>query len=470
MLGASTGKFEVGKNEAIRQLLQLEARERLWEREVLGYPVWAMERLREYRRRQLGRSDFDPKAPGRAHVTRLLESVRDVSRAIRKARPGRDIWVLSSTAYRRKDERGDYQCIFAEHLRSQLGDRLLFLEINTALLPSLGRDDVIYVDAARIALWGLARLLSPAVSPAVSKEGQFDTLPLSRRQLVHDALYARTVQALARRLLEQERPRAVFVICGYDAFIPFQSATRQLEIPLIELQHGVIHESHPGYVFPPELRALHTPDHLVVFGSHYGELLEKASPYWKTRWTVGGHPWLSGKARGLTDGNRDRVVVFSQSDAPVRERLRQLLPPLRQAIPPDVGIIVKPHPREIDAKKFYAPALGPGVELASIRDDSYALLASCRLALSVFSTVAIEALAFPCTSVVLRSPYWSEDIQRLVEQGFLKPADTISDIVELLGASDGRADRSNVARRLFGIGQSPPDFLELIEHCREQRW
>jgi hypothetical protein len=204
----------------------------------------------------------------------------------------------------------------------------------------------------------------------------------------------------------------VFVLNGYHLFIPFQIAVREAGVPLIELQHGLIAESHPGYIFEGDPPVDHLPDHLVVFGRHFGELLEHESPRWAGRWSVGGHPWLKEKQRGvgdLADTTSGAVVLFSQSVDFVRERMRDLAIDLRARLDPSVRIILKPHPGERNVEEYYRPIVSKGVELAAPRDDSYALLRRCRVAISVYSTVAMEALAFRCNSVVLRSNSLPDD-------------------------------------------------------------
>ena len=59
----------------------------------------------------------------------------------------RDIWVLSAAAYRRVNEQGQSVCVFAEHLREQLGERTLFLEYDSAGFGSPRGDDVLPIDA-----------------------------------------------------------------------------------------------------------------------------------------------------------------------------------------------------------------------------------------------------------------------------------------------------------------------------------
>jgi len=261
------------------------------------------------------------------------------------------------------------------------------------------------------------------------------------------------------------------VLNGYHLFIPFQIAAKEARIPVIELQHGIIHESHPGYVFRGEPESPHLPDHLVVFGRHFGELLDRESPYWRGRWTVGGHPWLKLKRAGIEDvpdDALDSVVVFSQPNAPIREQLRRLLPDLRARLPGEVRLILKPHPRELDAERFYASAARSGATLESPRTDTYDLLRHCRVAVSVASTVGIEALAFRCRSVVLETPFRLEDLEALVRSGALIAASSAGSIAELASLPPPRDTDLGLATRLFGVREPEPDFERLIHRVSEQ--
>ena len=77
-----------------------------------------------------------------------------------------------------------------------------------------------------------------------------------------------------------------------------------------------------------------------------------------------------------------------------------------------------------------------------------------------YSTVASEAPAFSCRSIVMRSPYWSSDIESLVAVGTLLVADSAADIVTYL---DAPVPGGDAAKRMYGVGEPEPDFGALIE-------
>jgi hypothetical protein len=456
------------KNDTIQGILARERRDRLWERRVLGYPVWGLERLLRYRRELLGveaRLDVERAsavvAAWRRFSGPLQRSVASLSPRLLEKLRSRDLWVFSSASYRRANEHGERVCIFAEHLRAELGERLLFLEYDSAGFGSAVTDDVLPIDAPMLAALGGGEALGRLLGKTIDRSTREAFTPTSARHLIRSAVYGRTMFEATRRLLRHVAPRAVFVLNAYQYFTPMLRAVKQAGIPVIELQHGVIHESHPGYVH--EHTPDYLPDHLVVFGEHFGELLDRETPVWRHRWSVGGHPWMARVlSRQSAEPARDAVVLFSQNDPPVIEQLLSWMGPLRARLPAHVRLVIKPHPREHDPERTWGSVLAPGIELASHRDDTYALLNQCVVAATLYSTVAVEALAYPCRSAVIECPYWNEDIRALVDAGHLTAVSSPEQLAALATEPIGSA-ASDVPVRLFGIGAPPLSFTDLLD-------
>jgi hypothetical protein len=455
----------VARNAAIRTLLEVEQRDALWERRVLGTPVWAMERLNEYRKLQRlaeGASSMASNQPAGARRVQVeIETfLRGLSHNVAGTdRAGRDLWVLSSSSYRRPDAEGALQCPWTADLEEQLGPRLLFLESNTARVPSLDRSDHAWVDGVQVPALIASRYGGHLLGGIVRRE----MASLTSRRVWDRALYGRWMRRAAVGWLKLAVPRAVFVIDAYGMFVPVQMELKRRGIPLIELQHGVIHGSHPGYVFGDDLPATPQPwpDHLVTFGERFGETVEESSRYWRGRWSVGGHPRLRQRAGSSADGS-NAVVLFGQGDRPVMRRIRAVARELRRILPTVRPVRIKPHPREFGAKKFYAEAAGEGVEVLSAGDDTYRLLEDCAAAVCEFSTVAVEALAWGCRSFLLRSPHWSDVLTDFVDQGFLEPVDGAADIALALERGKRASVSASLGAELFGVGRPALDFEALV--------
>src|SRR5262245_41646555 len=112
----------MAQNAAIRRLLELERREHLWSRLVMGYPVWGLERLHRYRQELLGmETRFDVANSGAVEEARtrfaapFQRSGRALLHGAMERLRERDIWILSTAATRRTNERGERVCVFAEH-------------------------------------------------------------------------------------------------------------------------------------------------------------------------------------------------------------------------------------------------------------------------------------------------------------------------------------------------------------------
>lgn len=458
---------------AVMHLLQTERERSLSTRRVLGYPVWGIERY-GWHERNIARQDGQPAAPqpsggedsGKRNQ-RIKESVKDIlgSANVR----GRDIWVLSSTQYRRQAADGRQRCMFTGFLEQQFADRLLFLERNALSLNAQAGDEVVFLDSIMELIAACGSSLAPLAGRLIDEGTLKAFAPIGRQRLAKAAIMGQLWEVVAQALVRGLRPRAVFVLCGYTRFVPLQRVLKRFGVPLIELQHGIIHTAHAGYSFDPAQVPDYTPDHMLVFGERFGKTLEECSSYWRGRWSVGGQPWLQSRVQATTQGPcpNGPVVVFTQPLEPVRRLLQGVLPELRRLLPSDIEIVLKPHPREPNAARDYADAVSAGVRLDQAGSDSYQLLAQCRASICVFSTLALEALAFPCRSFVLRSELWPPEIHEFVKTGLLESAATARELADKLQAPSSAAARQDIARTLFGVGEAAPDFEALLQKLRK---
>ncbi len=455
------------QNPAIARLLRDEEEYGLWTQSILGYPVYPHVRLLHYRRALLALSGIELNERSFSEhasfmTSRVRTSLAGIVEHWSNRFEGRDIWVLSSSNYRRRDG-GALENIFTQHLVSQCDGRLVFLEKNLVNLPNQHRSDVCFVDALHWAALRAGKAAAPALAWAIERDIAQRFQPTSRRRMAALAVCGLLLERAYGNLLERHAPKAVFVLNSYSEFIPAQRAVKRLGIPLIEIQHGIIHHSHPGYAYPNALLPSHAPDHIVTFGARFGQILEETSPYWQGRWSVGGHAWLQKRAAGATHSGLQRAVVFfSQPEPDVQRQVGELATQVRRLLDPDVEVVLKPHPNERNTDIVYAQAIAAGVRLAGNLDDSYGLLARCNVAVSVYSTVALEALAFPCMSAVVRSSRWTEEIRAFVELGQLRAVEQAMDIVKLTHADVQGTSSVESGRALFGVGEPHPDFERLI--------
>jgi hypothetical protein len=463
-----TAREQNQSDTVVGQLLRFEATNDLWHARLLGYPFWPGQRLgHALRMSTLQTRSGETKAlRSKRRLRRIKVSVSDLVSKIFSAK-GRDIWVFSSTAYRRATGNGQ-TCIFAEHLREQLADRLLFLEINPNAFPAAHSTERLFIDSLLLGANELASKAVPLVKFGFGKTlNKLNELGLDQSRVLKESLSGRLQYQVWKQVLRKARPSAIFVICSYSQHIPMQIAARELGIPLIELQHGIIHAGHPGYAFGRELNMPHVPDHIVVFGQRFAQILEQSSDHWRGRWTIAGHPWLRRiRARYLAERiPRPRVTIFSQNTAVVQARLRAFALQLRKILPSDVELVIKPHPGEVDALQVYGELTASGISVLDRMADSYTLLAQTTVCICEFSTLALEALAFPCHSLVLDSPALYEDLREMANTGAIRIIQDARDVLPFLGGDTDVEQRQRLVDTYFAISQPEPDFAELILRC-----
>jgi hypothetical protein len=230
------------------------------------------------------------------------------------------------------------------------------------------------------------------------------------------------VRSLSRRLEEADRidrflraldPAGILCINEYSR-PEWLAAAARAGVPVAAVQHGIIHASHPGYVFPVRTGLL-LPDRTYVFGDFERRLLTGASVFEDSEVVVSGAPRLDLAGPGaMTESDRtavraelgvapgQRLVVFSSTSSAEIRRL--VLAPVLAAIfdrpLPDVHLVVKLHP-VLDDEAFYRRLLdglgrehGRPIPSTVVRDvDLYRLLGAADAHLGIHSTVLTDAVA-----------------------------------------------------------------------------
>jgi hypothetical protein len=274
--------------------------------------------------------------------------------------------------------------------------------------------------------------------------------------------------ARERRLLEALRPAALLTIDEYGR-TEWLSAARQAGIPVVAVQHGIIHAWHPGYQHRtrPDVRAV--PQRTYTFGEFERRLLLEGGEYRADEVVVGGSPRLDlVKASTPTAGDAsalraelgvaagERLLVISTTFAEV---FRRFYAPVAFASLvgrpiPGVRVVVKLHPGEKDGE-LYLRLLdglrGPGeparTDVSVVkRVDLYRLLAAADAHLGLYSTVLTEAVVTG-TRNLLAATQAASDLLGYVAAGVAVPVRSPGDIAAAIEAPQSESDAS--ARRAF---------------------
>ncbi|MDX2175243.1 MAG: hypothetical protein SF028_02125 [Candidatus Sumerlaeia bacterium] len=262
-------------------------------------------------------------------------------------------------------------------------------------------------------------------------------------------------------------------------------------IPVVALQHGIIHADHLHYAFPrgtaPEEVPL--PTLTCVYGAHEERLLVDGSIYPAASVAPVGQPqtdalcglprWRARSERGearrraLLPAGCDTLLLYT-SQGLYRDSVVPMLLRAVAAAPASYALLVRPHPSE--AGGFWERALAAHGLAERARVDASGGIAealdACDVHLSISSTVLSEAVLHGRPNIVAGAsqagdPHGilgrgvatvlgeGDSLERLVAEWLAKPADEVAAareafIRERYGPVDGQVGR-RVAERVLAL-------------------
>jgi hypothetical protein len=266
-------------------------------------------------------------------------------------------------------------------------------------------------------------------------------------------LRARSI-ARIRRFLEALEPRAILLADEYHRQ-DWITAARGRGIPVVAVQHGLIHRYHNGYIHTERPPGLQLPDRLYVFGRWERDLLLARSVFREDEVVVGGSPRLDLRTGTTTDpaavrdqlgiGADTRLVVISGTWGPILRRFHYpiVLARLVDRPLPNVQLVVKLHPGERDEGPYRAviegAAAARGFQPPPISTvqwiDLYGLLAAADAHIGIHSTVLTEAVATR-TPNLLADVLAEADMLDYVSAGVALPVRDGDDVLRALDTVD----------------------------------
>ena len=269
---------------------------------------------------------------------------------------------------------------------------------------------------------------------------------------------------LMKRAIEVEKPDLVLITCGYCQLGRAATIAGKLKgVPTLEVQHGVIHPSHQGYMhakdeISPEgsVKSPYCPipDKMAVYGNYHKELLTKKSIYPENSVVVTGQPryaFLSDvdKIYSKEDffkqyqiNSNHKIILWTTSfQGPRDEENIKDLKAVFKAIQgiKNATLIIKPHPhdnkRHINMIKANLRNYNIDAVITPSSSDTYEQLFACDLMITRGSTTGMEAIALNKPVIVLNltgKPGAIDYVEQGVALGVYKAEDLKPTIEKLL--------------------------------------
>ncbi len=363
---------------------------------------------------------------GRVFPKRLLDSLLKLPR-LRRA----ETVVFTSSVYRRDHGRN----LAAEYLMERYPNAVVFEwparneAFDGAYFSDPQRERYCPLDIYPV-LYKLARLLrrkrlrEKAEQIRIELRRQFEDAPDPRNE--NEAAAIRyLLEALPESAVTTELSQAIFqkLFRRYRSIqyaIDFWGSGRENIFPVlpgepekIELQHGLINSTHPGYIYPDFVRDLDTDFFrrtLLVYGEATKQLLCKRSIFRPEQIEVIGNPRIQMYRREFPVKETERNLIlftsqpFEQDGSGVGyyDTMIPILGKLQEmAVDMGLELCIKLHPREnTEIAEKYKKRLS---DVSVMGNDAslYDLLQKSWLHITVSSTTLFEAAFFRVPTVVI---------------------------------------------------------------------
>ncbi|HVQ00813.1 MAG TPA: CDP-glycerol glycerophosphotransferase family protein [Candidatus Thermoplasmatota archaeon] len=218
-----------------------------------------------------------------------------------------------------------------------------------------------------------------------------------------------SIKQFLSSVLQHVRPRVVLIRCGYGRFpMALSQACRELRIPSIELQHGLITAYLPAYRrTTPTTNQDCIPEYLLAQGDIYASLVREGNLFDPNKVISTGYPYLE-KKLGEKHENRKLKQSFSRfprnllftSQWIVAKEIQEFVVSVADLLEQqklDVGILFKPHP--YDRTDYTQMQRHDHLIPVDKYEDTFKLFALADLHSTVYSTSGLEAMAFAVPNI-----------------------------------------------------------------------
>jgi hypothetical protein len=258
------------------------------------------------------------------------------------------------------------------------------------------------------------------------------------------------------RVLDRLDPEIVVLVCSYGKET-FVETCRERSVPVVELQHGIVHPQHTGYAYPGDRDKKTFPDYFFTFGEFWCDVVEY--PVADERLVPVGYPYFDEAAAEFEDVvPDDKILVLSQPVA--GERLARFAVELDEQPSLGYDIVFKPHPKCGDRWAEEYPVLtDTTVDVVESGDKQlYELFAESRVQVGASSTALYEGLDFDLDTYVVDTPSVSA-VKPLLSLDHVHLVEDAEEFLEVFSPRTPRIDTERFFR---------PGSLERVERELEQ--
>jgi len=205
-----------------------------------------------------------------------------------------------------------------------------------------------------------------------------------------------------RRLLIKQKPGKVILLVSYMRRGGLTKAAKDLNVEVLELQHGVFSPYHLGYSFPGRKDELdYFPDTFLSWGNYWSNLIDLPIP--KSNVVDFGFEYFHRmKAQHNTlDRQKNQVLILSQGA--ISNALARVINQLSEELK-SYHLIYKLHPNESATWRnntdLVALSQLDNIDIIDYDCDLYKTFSESEYQMGVFSTAIFEGIGMGCKTIL----------------------------------------------------------------------
>jgi len=207
---------------------------------------------------------------------------------------------------------------------------------------------------------------------------------------------------LYKKILKKTKPNEIYVVVSYGR-AELIKAAKDLNINVIELQHGTFSKYHLGYYYPNRKNVDYFPDEFWVWNEYWKNLIE--FPIDKDNIKIYSFRYLENLKKRYHYKNKKRQIVVLGQGGLTDRMAKKILDNIDFF--KDFSLIFKLHPEEYGRNNLYKnlSKLKAKLSVKIVEDvDLYRLLAESEYQAGVFSTALYEGIEFNCKTILFNLP------------------------------------------------------------------
>lgn len=373
--------------------------------------------------------------------------------------------ILIIPHQRRILEGSTYKCIYTDVIAEEFDGKALTAEFLFGKIhykPAASKNIVYldYIDVIPGIVYKLSKrkqkeisMVSKKIESAVEEyfdikfeEGYLESL-ISKR-----FYYYKYKKRLLKKFVKKVSPKVILELVGYETNkMVLNEVANELNIPCIELQHGVIGRGHIAYNYKSDNSYKQLPTHLFVYSDYwkktcsfpigFDNIIATGFPYMEEQ--ISKYPYIENISDSV------RIIIYSSTDSTdsILEFAIKLITKLDQNMI-KYKIIYKLHPLEYNypISKWDAVRNLDNIEFINTPTKSlYELCSNSDIQIGVKTTAVFEGLSYGLETFILDTgapdiDYYMGDLVRL---GYAVYGKTADDFISLIK----RKSISNIGER-----------------------